>query len=148
MDLMLLNPQAASDTAIRVVLINPFTNDSLLDSDGKEMAAHIVGMESTLARNIDAKHRRESPKPDKAVDDMTTEEQESFLEELQAFGKTAGAEKLAAMTTKLEGNWQIGDKKVKASDKASLAKLYAELDWLADQLISVSRELSNYGPKT
>lgn len=147
MDLTLLNPQTAADTAAPFTLQDPFGDGPLIDSDGNEMGGEILGMQSEVSRNIDAKHRREMPKADKPTDEMTEDEQAAYLEELQAYGKKAGAEKLAAMITTLHGNWQMGDKKIKASDKKALADLLASQDWIADAVIEVARSVENYRPK-
>lgn len=148
MDLSKLNTQSASDTATRVELVDPFDGTPLKDEDGKTLAAHILGMQSTVARNMDAKHRRESPKAEKKLDDMSDDEKQAFLEELQAFGKTAGAEKLAQMVTKLEGKWEADGQALKASDNDALQGLFESQDWLTEQLIAHAKTLANYRPKT
>ena len=147
MDLSQFNPQRAADAASRVVLTSPFDGEPIKDENGKTMAAHIVGMQSTVAKNMDAKHRRESPRPDRAVDDMTPDEQQAYLEELQAFGRKAGAEKLAAMITKLEGKWESVGRALKAGDVDALAELVGAEDWLADQLIARAKDIEHYQPK-
>lgn len=147
MDLTKYNPQTAADTAAPFTLQDPFGDGPLVDDDGKELGGEVLGMQSEVSRNLDAKHRREMPKRDKPTDEMSEEEQAAYLEELQAYGKKAGAEKLAAMITTLHGNWQMGDKKVKASDKKALTDLLASQDWIADAVIGVAREVQNYRPK-
>ena len=147
MDLSQFNPQRAADTPSRMVLVSPFDGEPIKDEDGKELAVHIVGMQSTVAKNADAKHSRESPRPEKSIDDMTPDEQQAFLEELQAFGKKAGAEKLAAMITKLEGKWESGGKTLKAGDVDAMAELIGAEDWLADQLIARAKDIEHYRPK-
>lgn len=147
MDLTQYNPKVAADTAAPFTLQDPFGDGPLIDSDGNEMGGKVLGMQSEVARNIDAKHKREMPKREKSTDEMSEEEQAAYLEELQAYGKKAGAEKLAAMITTLRGNWQAGDKTLKASNKEALADLIESQDWIADDVIKVAREIQNYKPK-
>ena len=150
MDLSKLNTTAASDTAQRFELIDPFTAEVLRDDpakegeEGKPLAFHIVGMQSTIARNEDARIQRNAPK---LKEDATDEEKAAHEESAKAYFQRAYAEKLAAMITKLEGKWQLGKTILKPGDIDSLATLIESQEWLANQLIMRSRDLKNYRPK-
>ena len=144
MDLSKLNTTAASDTAQRFELIDPFAAEVLKDEKDTPLAFHILGMQSTVARNEDARIQREAPK---LKDDATEEEKAAHEEAAKAYFQRAYAEKLAAMITKLEGKWQLGTKTLKPGDIENLAALIESQEWLANQLIMRSRDLKNYRPK-
>lgn len=145
MDLSKLNTTAAADSAQRFELIDPFTAQVLTDENDKPLAFHIVGMQSTLAKNEDAKIARNAPKP---LEKNATDEQKAEHEATAtAYYKRAYSEKVAAMITKLEGKWQLGAKAIKAGDIETLAELIESQEWLANQLIMRSRDLKNYRPK-
>jgi len=142
MDLTRFNTTAAADSAQRFELIDPFNMDVLTDEDDKPLAFHIVGMASTVARNEDARIEREAPKPPEKGEDRT-----EYEAEINVYRAKAGARKLAAMITRLEGKWQLGDKTLKAGDVEGLAELIEGQEWLANQLVMRSRDLKHYRPK-
>ncbi len=104
-------------------------------------------MQSAVAKNMDAKHRREAPKSGKAFNDMDEKEKQDFIDRFEDFGRKAGAEKLAAMITKLEGKWEFNGSPLKAGDTENLEKAIAAESWLADQLIAHAKDVVNYTPK-
>lgn len=143
MDLLKLNVSAASDTAKRFEIIDPFDGTILKDEKGVVMAVHMQGGQSTVARNADAAMYRDMPHADKKSAELTDDEKR----EREAYTLKCIARKLADMITRLEGSWQAGKKAVKPSDKELLAELIESQDWLSNQLLMRANDLRAYRPK-
>ena len=129
-----------------------FKGEPMLDKKGNHITFHVLSMNSTPAKNADFKHRREAPKADKAIEEMTPDEQQAFLEQLQSYGKRAGAEKLAAMVVQIDGEIVISEKPkrvLNADDKELLTDILnlSKNDAIADHLIFESQKAENYRPK-
>lgn len=152
MDIGKVTLQHLHDTAARVRFWDYIQDAWAKDENGKEIAFHVLGMQSQVARNMDAKHNRESPRLTKKLDEMSDEEKQEFFDRLQVFGKKAGAEKLAAMTVRIEGSVDYGEgedaKKLTAKDKDLLTEYYMDRDIIAELVIAESKNIENYRPKT
>lgn len=116
MELSVFNIAAASDNARRMTFNDPRTNKPMLDENGVEIAAWFLGAKSTVARNKRAEQEKEAPaKPDYDADPLELEAWKRSLVKLDE--EKQRPEMLAALCTKLEGNWQVNDKQVKPGSK-------------------------------
>jgi len=130
MDITQYNTTVASDNAQTLSLKDPFTDELLIDEDGKTVDIYLYGIQSTAARNAVAERERKSNKKD------LTDEQ----------SKELGAEFLAKLTVGWSDNIEVEGEKLKHTYNNAVA-LYMEQDWIGQQVIAFVSSLENYDPK-
>jgi hypothetical protein len=130
MDITQYNTTVASDNAQTLSLKDPFTDELLIDEDGKTVDIYLYGIQSTAARNAVAERERKSNKKD------LTDEQ----------SKELGAEFLAKLTVGWSDNIEVEGEKLKHTYNNAVA-LYLEQDWIGQQVIAFVSSLENYDPK-
>jgi hypothetical protein len=129
MDLSQLNTTKASDIPRACSLVDPFTNEILVDDDGKTIDIFLYGMKSTAARTATANRGRRS-KANHSDEEVAR----------------MGAEFLADLTHGWSDNLHIGEERLDYS-RANATKLYMDHDWIAEQVLQFARELENFDPK-
>jgi hypothetical protein len=130
MDITQYNTTVASDNAQTLSLKDPFTDELLIDEDGKTVDIYLYGIQSTAARNAVAERERKSNKKD------LTDEQ----------SKELGAEFLAKLTVGWSDNIEVEGEKLNHTYNNAVA-LYMEQDWIGQQVIAFVSSLENYDPK-
>lgn len=147
MDLSQYNPIPASSEAKRFDLIDPFSGKAITDENDDALGYSIVGMQSTIARNEDARIQREYIKPEGDPAKMTERQRAAHEEDVREYALREGCKKIAAMITELHGNWEYNGKALTASDKVALADMLMAQEWVANQAHSNANNLRNYSPK-
>jgi len=124
------NTRKAASTPRKMHLRNPFTQEVLIDDDGKTIDFFVYGVESDVARNALKERDRKYGKASNLTDD------EAIRSE---------AELLAAITQGWSPNLENDDGPIPFSREAAV-KLYLEEDWIARQVQRFSLEIRNYDP--
>jgi len=156
MDITQYNTTVASDNAQTLSLKDPFTDELLIDEDGKTVDIYLYGIQSTAARNAVAERERKSNKKD-LTDEQSKELGAEFLAKLTVGksnkkdltdeqSKELGAEFLAKLTVGWSENIEVEGEKLKHTYNNAVA-LYMEQDWIGQQVIAFVSSLENYDPK-
>ena len=131
MDLSKFNTTAASDQAKTLSLINPFTEELIVDEKGNTLDIHVYGIKSTAARNAHAERERRSNKNAKLSFEASMRE---------------GAKFLAAITAGWSANIEMNGEPLKYNHENAV-KLYLEQDWIGKQVLDFAQDMANYDPK-
>lgn len=125
------NTRDASNVPGKLCLVDPFTDELLIDEDGKTVDIYIYGMQSDIARNARKTRDRKYGKVKNLTDDQASK---------------SGAEFLADITQGWSGNLEDDDGPVTFNRDAAVS-LYLDQDWIANQVLKFAADLSNYDPK-
>ena len=130
MDLGKFNTTAASDEAKTLSLINPFTEETIIDEKGKTLDIYVYGIKSTAARNAHAERERRSGNRKLSFEASMRE----------------GAKFLAAITKGWSDNVEMDGAPLKYNHENAI-KLYLEQDWIGKQVLDFAQDMANYDPK-
>ena len=130
MDLTKFNTTLASDEEQTMSLVNPFTEETIIDDDGNTLDIYVYGIKSTAARNAHAERERRSGNRKLSFEASMRE----------------GAKFLAAITAGWSGNLELNGEPLKFS-RENAVKLYMDQDWIGKQVLDFSQDMSNYDPK-
>ena len=131
MDLSKFNTTLASDQEQKLSLINPFTEELIVDEIGNTLDIYVYGIKSTAARNAHAERERRAGKNSKLSFEASMRE---------------GAKFLAAITAGWSANIEMNGEVLKFT-RDNAFKLYMEQDWIGKQVLDFSQDMSNYDPK-
>ena len=130
MDLTKFNTTLASDQEQTLSLINPFTEELIVDDDGNTLDIYVYGIKSTAARNAHAERERRSGNRKLSFEASMRE----------------GAKFLAAITAGWSDNLELNGEPLKFN-RENAVKLYMDQDWIGKQVLDFSQDMSNYDPK-